>query len=124
MAKQPTPSIPSGRLRSRRGRHSCFEAGHSRLLSDVTDRSRHWPCNCPGVPATLCAPPGFPLPLGTGLSQFGESLQAKHTSHSSRHQSAPVVVGNATFGRTDLIMLLSSALVLWLMTEALFRRRK
>lgn len=64
------------------------------------------------------------MPLGMGISQSGEGLQAKHASHSSRQQSAPVVVRNAALGWTDLIMLLAAALVLWLTTEILFRRRK
>jgi len=33
-------------------------------------------------------------------------------------------VANATFGRTELILLLGAALALWIATEMLFRRKK
>ena len=34
------------------------------------------------------------------------------------------IVANATFGRTELILLLGAALALWIATEMLFRRKK
>jgi hypothetical protein len=35
-----------------------------------------------------------------------------------------VVVANAAFGRTDLILFLGAALALWLATEMLFKRKR
>src|SRR5216683_3693060 len=58
------------------------------------------------------------------LGQFPHRWQADSNWHSSRLRRAHGIVANATFGRTELILLLGAALALWIATEMLFRRKK